>query len=306
MKGETILIDSPMSGFDLERQFRTTGLAKGAFASMLRFDRALIVRLIEQRRAWKPGEAITARAFFALVPEGIDERFRDAVQQLTRSDKLARVESAIDDDPRSRPILEGYLLQGAAKLRADHVVHMCRVAKIDLTELVERGLFLTETRKTRLALFDPNVDKTYARAAVGEFLERRHGKKNIAVAMEIRQKNAVVDRESSRSQLSGGPAMQPGPEIDRVSLDRCTTLVVSDSSLEPRYRRGEIILVEPVERGFRHGDDVVLELEDGLFEVGRLVIQGRDELVIEHPRGGNLSIRRNSIRSTRRIAFVAR
>lgn len=105
---------------------------------------------------------------------------------------------------------------------------------------------------------------------------------------------------SCQSRSVAGTAIQPAgvvPDAGRPSLP----------GPEPRYRRGETILVEPPEHGFRHGDDVVIELEgEGAFEVGRLLIEGREKLVIEHPRRGNISIERVAIRSTRRIAFVAR
>jgi hypothetical protein len=305
------LSDKPISEMDLDREFEDTGLPKGALASMLRFDRALVTRLLEGRRAWKPGEAITARAFFALVPQGIDERFRDAVRQLTRSNTLARVMEVLTDDPRSPRMLGGQ--KDAIGLRADHVVHMCRIAKIDLPELVARDRVVTENSRLRLALFDPAVDQMYARAAAGEFLKQRAGAADTQwpaatdVTIAASAATPTIDSEVSQSGEFDKATLQPGAEIDRVKLDRCTALVVAHASLEPRYRRGETILVEPVENGFRYGDDLVIELaEKGKFEVGRLLIEGRDELVIELPRGGSLSIDRRSIRSTRRIAFVAR
>jgi hypothetical protein len=299
--------DAPMVPFELEREFVRTGLAKGAFAAMLDFDRALVTRLLEGRRWWKPGEAATARAFFALVPEGIDGRFRDAVRQLTRNDRLSRVSKAIADDPDTRRMLGELSQQDRVALRADQVVHLCRLGKIDLPELVVRGRVVSERQKARLVLFDPTVDETYARAAAGEFLERRKGAKNADVAAAAHPGNSPVEHEAVQQYKTGATTLQPGPAIDQTNLSLCTALVVADSSLEPRYRLGETILVEPPEHGVRHGDDVVVDLDgEGVFEVGRLLIGGRDELVIEHPRRGTITIERKAIRSMRRIAFVGR
>ncbi|MEH2470380.1 hypothetical protein V1281_000375 [Nitrobacteraceae bacterium AZCC 2161] len=298
--------DEPIEAFELNWEFERTGLAKGAFASLLGFDRALVTRLLQGRRSWKPGEAVTARAFFALVPKGIDQRFRDAVRQLTRNDRLARVAKAITADPEARRMLGERPQGGGAMLRADQVVHLCRIGKIDLPELVARGRVVLEKQEARLALFDPTADETYARAAAGEFLGWKGARSpDVPVAAFLR--SSTVDHETAQPDARGGRTLQPGSEIDRTNLNTCTALVVADGSLEPRYRRGETILVEPPEHGFRHGDDVVIELEgEGAFEVGRLLIEGREKLVIEHPRRGNISIERVAIRSTRRIAFVAR
>jgi hypothetical protein len=308
---------------ELEREFERTGLPKGALAGMLGVTKAIVTRLVswDGKRDLQPGEQLSARAFFALVPLDVDLPFRRAVHLMKRSEKLIEVSKLLAFTDLTSAF--GIVIQtDPLNLRADHIVHACRIGRIDLERLVKDGRVVPETDQSRLSLFDPLVDKFYQRADAGEFLppDRRTFQQPKILSLRAPGGNSTVPSENATShhvpsaavelskEVASLPsdALLPGMMIDTSVLRTCSALVIADDSLEPRYSRGETILVTPIESGHRQGDDVLVETVDRGRIVGKKLFEGREKILIEHPRDGQTQVQKTEIVSIRRIAFVVR
>jgi phage repressor protein C with HTH and peptisase S24 domain len=96
----------------------------------------------------------------------------------------------------------------------------------------------------------------------------------------------------------------PAAPVDAALFKLCQPLVITDDTLEPRYRRGETILVAPFDLGYRKGDDVLIERHDGEHLIGRLLFEDRDNVVVKNPSEQRTATSKAIISAVRRIAFV--
>jgi hypothetical protein len=294
---------------ELGYEFDRTGLPKNALAGMLSVTKAIVTRLVQGTRKLDPGEAITTRSFFALVPSKIDRPFLQAVRQLIKSDKLAEVAKALVAYPDLESEFGLMIESPVSELRADTIVYACRIGRIDLEHLVRSSRVVKE--EDRLKTFDPSVDEVYGKANKGFYLER----KRTSPAPRLHSRRASErDAPLLGSRATSASSIQPerlspilpGTSVDFSLAETCSNWVVMDDSLQPRYRKGEMILAAPATAGFRHGDDVMVETTDQGVKIGQVMFESRDELVIEHPGQGRMSIPRSALLAVNRIAFVVR
>jgi hypothetical protein len=294
---------------ELEHEFQRSGLSKGAFAGFLSIDKALVTRLLasssaKKRRYWQPGEAAAARTFFALVPERIDGLFVRAVAQLRLSEELARARKVLADySPLHREFEVGSSID-VSNLRADQLVHLCRVKKIDLAKLVLDREVRRETDAARLNVFKAEVDECYARAERGaspfEVLGARRMQQHSVRKEGHAQSTLQIAANSAPARVTTN--LPPADPVDFALLKKCSELVVADDTLEPRYRNGETILLAPDEVDCRHGEDIVVSFIGRKNRmIGRLVLRSRDDIVLDHWTRGRLTFRRDEIASIRRV-----
>jgi hypothetical protein len=302
----------PLPADELEQEFDRSGLPKTALAGMLSVTKAIVTRLVKGTRELSPGEAITARSFFALVPEKIDSPFAHGVRLLRNSEILAEVANTLVAYTDLESEFGLQVDSPLSELRADTIVYACRIACIDLERLVRSSRLAPERDPGRLELFDQSIDELYRRANEGEFLQRARKSPPPRVhstrssGSRQRALPLISDKLSVSSHIENLSPLLPGTAVNLSSAENCTNWVVINDSLKPRYRKGETILVAPTTAGYRHGDDVVIQMTDENTVVGQHLFESRDELVIEHPQKGRISIPRQALVTVGRIAFVVR
>lgn len=316
--------DYPLKPEELAQEFDRTGFPKSSLAALLGIHPSLVTRLVSDRlawigkcRLWKPGEAAAARALFALVPKGIDDLFRSSVASLRRSDRLAKAVTALAEYPDLHADFGIDLGPAPFDLRVDQVVYLCRVGKIDITELAMNLRVTPETDESRLTKFDPNDGLNYERASL-KALRRNHsivtrsagqgawhalGKEMNLVA---EGRSDALAKNGQRSDTGARTLLLPAAPLNVSLLDECLAFVVSDESLEPRYRKGETILASPPRSGHQSGDDILVRTTNKDSVIGRFLFERSGRIVIDHPRDGQISVGRHEIQSIHRISFVVR
>ncbi|UQR62990.1 hypothetical protein LRP30_40705 [Bradyrhizobium sp. C-145] len=277
-----------MSGIDLEFEFERTGLPRTALAAFLGLDNALISRLSDGRRSWKPHEYKRARSFFDLVPQGSGP----LVKRLRRRDTRQLIgptlaEALINLGHRAAfGILFRAVSEGAAELRADQIVALCRKFNIDLAHLMTgRGIRMGAWPGDELTLI--NYEEACRRDEGNAFANSDVG------GDRKRSRRAKVAKFADRESLA-----------DRITA--CEPFIVMDDELEPRYRRGETIYIDGSARECRYGDDVVMSRDGGDAVIGMLSAADSETVLIETPSRGRISVPVAEIVSMRRISFTER
>jgi hypothetical protein len=300
-----------MFGFDLGRKFLSVPLPKSALAEYLGLALPTLCKAIspKYRRMLTPREAISAAAFFSVVPTSANPNFLQAVQKLRSRRARARASRGLSELDRGSSVPEGVenLLTRAAKgelLRADQIVALCVCGGIDLPALVATGK----------AHFDPRLPPARRHAPFAPFQSAAAEWAHTAGAPEPYR---LEGGEASR------PTVIPAVATDRsrhASLMRRSDAevldasglvgyVVADRSLAPKFEEGDTVFLGEAEAA-RSGDLVAAIAERGVnrvlvASVGRLVFKSDNAIALRLPSGERIELAVNEVQELRRIAAVA-
>ena len=288
----------------LEREFIRTGLPKSALASYLGVDNSAISRTISGERHLSPEETDLTHAFFSIVQENAPEASTDAIRNL-RTTKTREAASLMLSkwllervDPRHSALVT--LLQSVVAqeltLRADQIVAICRLLKIDVHGLVQGY----DVRSLRWAEHDGSEDLL---AQLKSEAQRW-----------VRQ--GAIPYQFDRSADASAPRLAPS-KMNFVILqpadpasDDLSTLVpylIPDDSCAPRFEQGQTIFLDAHSEP-RKGDYVAAVIKDSnsgevKAVLGRLLYVSRDQIGIETLKKNRSEVPRCDVTEFRRIAF---
>jgi hypothetical protein len=290
------------------REFSRTGLPKSALAGYLGIDNAAVSRIINGERQLSTDEEGLVRAFFSIVPSDTDGSLTEAIHRL-RSTKIReaasftlakwllerthRSQDGLQD--RLQPKLLSVTAQNSS-LRADQIVALCRLLRINVGELV-RGNGVNASN-----FYDggrpPNI--------LGELeKEARRWNEGASIPYQFdRSFNAPLPRAGGTRINS--VMLQPA-EIARDELAFCTPYLIPDNSHAPRFEQGQTIYVD--ERSDpRKGDYVAVVLSDPQPDIakavlGKLLYVSRETVGILSARNARVELSRAEVGAVRRIAY---
>jgi hypothetical protein len=295
----------------IEQEFRRTGLPRTALARYLERHKPVVSLIARGERQISAEEANLIRSFFSVVPPTPDSHFVAAVEGL-KSTKLRTTvgldlvrwfKRVPDQWPPHYYELAGSFLkllkpvsEHSGILRADQIVAICRVAKIDLVALCGGHGAKEDLHGERLIV---SADALAALHKAAELWMRKYGNvkkyeferggfESVAGQDQNAQVASLQVAESSISAFSG-----------------CEGFLLADDRAKPFFERGQTIFVSRTTP--RRGDLVAVMMKDDKLGVpaaviGRLAYDSPDAVAVDTARGQK-KLEKKSDLELRRIDF---
>lgn len=262
--------------FWLKSEFERTALPFSGLAEYLGVDKSAVTKILSGDRVLGGEELGAARGYFTVVSARDAAKYQKALGKLQSARTRKNIVSQMHEwlkarEPAwtSRTSFTGLIERATgpnATLRADQIMAICRVLKIDMDALVHnRGVqpnsddLWVPTTKDAVEELSVAAAKWAAEAGVSSAYQFSRGRPSKINAQAIGRPASLFVRRGPRAVSEFG---------------RCEPFVIDGDDAAPLFRRGQTIYVEHRPHDLKSGDIIIVfaEVADvtaatiGLFE----------------------------------------
>lgn len=293
--------DEPASW--LKSEFERTALPYSCLAEYLDLDKSAVTKILNGDRPLYGKEEAAARGYFTVVPPRYSDRFREAVGKLQSARARNSITSQlqhwlqVNEPAWATGISFARLIEGLtgvnATLRADQIVALCRVLRINIDGLAYN------TGVQQEALYNWRLQGADAIQALSAEATKWAQEAEADSPYQFDRGSPYQFDRGRPSKIgshstgqSTGLSVRRGPRAER-EFARCEPFVIDGDGGKPLFQGGQTIYVEHSPRDLRSGDIVIVfdrAGDNAIATIGYFQFETNDAISIDVPNHGRVTI----------------
>jgi hypothetical protein len=253
--------DEPASW--LKAEFARTALPYSGLAEYLGLDKSAVTKVLAGDRRLRGDEIGAAQAYFTVVSQRNGARYRDVLEKLqsarTRKSIVSQLHEWLkaNEPPWTSGISFTRLIENSigpnATLRADQLMALCRVLKINIDALVDNG----GVQLNPDSLWEPTTKDAIEELSVAATEWASEARVNSTYQFNRGRSSKVSTQSSGRA---AGLIVRKGPRADS-EFESCEPFVIDGDGAEPIFRKGQTVYVQYRPDDLKSGDVVIVFTE---------------------------------------------